>query len=156
MSCRASWWFGVRCFRQFDALSLLSLASSELEKAGIEVAAVQFVACGQPLDTAPMDADATLWVLNGDEGLSASTRGNDVEDQGDACRWPSSWHVLTGAVAVHSALSVPNHMPDFAPLTALVKSRGQPAETTFLRMRRDCPRGLQLPRHTLPLALNLC
>lgn len=61
--------------RQFDAVSLLNLAESELGEAGLELTAVQFVACSEPLDTAKQDAPTTLWVLNRDHSLVVSARG---------------------------------------------------------------------------------
>lgn len=64
--------------RQFDALSLLSLARTEFSEAGLEVAAVQFVACGEPLDAASSSATATLWVLKGDQGLVISADGKGI------------------------------------------------------------------------------
>ncbi|CAM9170901.1 unnamed protein product, partial [Sphacelaria rigidula] len=40
-----------------------------LGEAGLELTAVQFVACSEPLDTAKQDAPTTLWVLNRDHSL---------------------------------------------------------------------------------------
>lgn len=48
--------------RQSDGLSLLRLAKEELKRAGVHLAAVQFVACEEPLDLASPNSAATLWV----------------------------------------------------------------------------------------------
>lgn len=56
-------------------MSLLSLAKTELGEAEMQLTAVQFVACGEPLDAAAPDAPASLWVLDGDRGLVVSARG---------------------------------------------------------------------------------
>ena len=54
--------------RQFDGLSLLRLAKGELTRAGVHLAAVQFVACEEPLDLASPSSAATLWVYRGGGG----------------------------------------------------------------------------------------
>lgn len=61
--------------RQFDGLSLLLLVEKELSRAGVELAAVQFVACVDPLDSATPSATATLWVMRGDQGLVIAVQG---------------------------------------------------------------------------------
>lgn len=64
-------------FRQFDGMSLLLLVKKELSRANLELAAVQFVACVEPLDSAAPSAAATLWVMRGDQGLVIATQGKN-------------------------------------------------------------------------------
>lgn len=64
--------------RQFDGLSLLRLAKKELQRAGVNLAAVQFIACAEPLDVASPNSAATLWVAGGgqgDQGLVVAAEG---------------------------------------------------------------------------------
>lgn len=61
--------------RQFDGRSLLLLAEKELRQANVELAAVQFVSCVEPLDAASPDAAATLWISDGERGLVEAARG---------------------------------------------------------------------------------
>lgn len=65
----------LTCPRQFDGLSLLRLAKEELKRAGVHLAAVQFVACEEPLDLASPTSAAALWVYQAGVGGS----GGDVE-----------------------------------------------------------------------------
>ncbi|CAM9531598.1 unnamed protein product, partial [Ectocarpus sp. 6 AP-2014] len=69
---------GAAAQGQFDGLALLRLAKKELERAGIHLAAVQFVACAEPLDLANPSSAATLWVAGtgeGDEALVIAAEG---------------------------------------------------------------------------------
>lgn len=58
-----------------DGLSLLLLAKKELRQAGLELSAVQFVACAEPLDAASPTAPATLWVTKAGDGLVIAAQG---------------------------------------------------------------------------------
>ncbi|CAN0119952.1 unnamed protein product, partial [Scytosiphon promiscuus] len=67
---------------QFDGLSLLRLAKTELQRAGVHLAAVQFVACSEPLDVASPNSAATLWVAGGsdiDQDLVVAAEGTLAE-----------------------------------------------------------------------------
>lgn len=76
--------------RQFDALSLLSLARAELCEAGLELAAVQFVACAEPLDAASPSAATTLGVMNGDMRFVMSAQGESLSlNLGRNTRFPT-------------------------------------------------------------------
>ena len=65
-------------FRQFDGLSLLLLVEKELSRAGLELVAVQFVVCVDPLDSAAPSSAATLWVMRGGQGLVIAAQGTMV------------------------------------------------------------------------------
>ncbi|CAM9138408.1 unnamed protein product, partial [Laminaria digitata] len=70
---------GAAAQGQFDGLSLLLLVEKELSRAGLELSAVQFVACVEPLDSAAPSAAATLWVMRGDQGLAIAAQGTISE-----------------------------------------------------------------------------
>lgn len=72
----------VSDFRQFDGLSLLRLAKEELSRAGVQLAAVQFVACEEPLDLASPTSAATLWVYRAAEGGEGDVEQLTVEATG--------------------------------------------------------------------------
>eukprot|EP00903_Cladosiphon_okamuranus_P011494 g10826.t1 len=59
---------GAAAQGQSDGLSLLRLAREELKRAGVHLAAVQFVACEEPLDLASPASAATLWVYRDGAG----------------------------------------------------------------------------------------
>lgn len=65
--------------RQFDGLSLVRLAKEELKRAGVRLAAVQFVACDEPLDLASPSSAATLWVYRAGGGGGGAWCEGDEE-----------------------------------------------------------------------------
>ncbi|CAM9702862.1 unnamed protein product [Choristocarpus tenellus] len=71
---------GAATMGQFDALALLGLVRSELDAAGIKLAAVQFVSAALPLDTASAEMMASLWEMdvNGDFIRTAQGKLEDV------------------------------------------------------------------------------